>query len=119
MTEFRDTVVRTSQRGGKVIVPSFAVGRTQEIVYSLNRMVTEGSVPHLPVYVDSPLAVNATEIFTHHREYFDEETHAFIREGKHPALDFPGLAVHPFGGRVESDQRPQRTMHHPFGFGHG
>ncbi len=89
--EFRDTVVRTVQRGGKVIVPSFAVGRTQEIVYSLNRMVTEGSVPHLPVYVDSPLAVNATEIFTHHREYFDEETHAFIREGKHPALAFPGL----------------------------
>ena len=89
--EFRDTVVRTIQRGGKVIVPSFAVGRTQEIVYSLNRMVTEGSVPHLPVYVDSPLAVNATEIFTHHREYFDEETQAFIREGKHPALAFPGL----------------------------
>jgi len=89
--EFRDTVVRTIQRGGKLIVPSFAVGRTQEIVYSLNRMVTEGSVPHLPVYVDSPLAVNATEIFTHHREYFDEETQAFIREGKHPALAFPGL----------------------------
>lgn len=89
--EFQDTVARTYRRGGKVIVPAFAVGRTQEIVYALNRMVTEGSIPRLPVFVDSPLAVNATEIFSRHTEYFDHETQAFIREGRHPALEFPGL----------------------------
>ena len=89
--EFRDTVVRTFQRGGKVIVPAFAVGRTQEIVYSLNRMVSEGDLPRIPVYVDSPLAVNASEIFSHYPEYFDDETQKFIRGGSHPALNFPGL----------------------------
>ena len=89
--EFRDTVVRTVRRGGKVIVPAFAVGRTQEIVYSLNRMISEGSLPRLPVFVDSPLAVNATEIFSHYPQYFDEETRRFIQGGGHPALDFKGL----------------------------
>jgi metallo-beta-lactamase family protein len=90
-TEFRDMVVRTYRRGGKVIVPAFAVGRTQEIVYSLNRMIAEGSLPRIPVYVDSPLAVNASDIFSHYPEYFDAETQKFVRDGKHPALDFPGL----------------------------
>jgi metallo-beta-lactamase family protein len=89
--EFRDVVVKTYRRGGKVIVPAFAVGRTQELVYGLSRMVNEGHIPHIPVYVDSPLAVNASDIFTRHAECFDEETHAFIREHRAEALDFPGL----------------------------
>jgi metallo-beta-lactamase family protein len=89
--EFRDTVLRTFKRGGKVIVPAFAVGRTQEIVYSLHRMLDEGSLPPIPIYVDSPLAVNASEIFAKHSDYFDAETQAFIRGGRHPALSFNGL----------------------------
>lgn len=89
--EFRDTVVKTANRGGKVIVPAFAVGRTQEIVYSLNRMISEGSLPRLPVYVDSPLAVNASEIFAKYPQYFDDETQKFIQGGHHPALEFQGL----------------------------
>lgn len=87
----RGVVLKTFRRGGKVIVPAFAVGRTQELVYGLNRMISEGEIPRVPVYVDSPLAVNATEIFTRFPEYFDAETHAFVLSGKHPALDFPGL----------------------------
>jgi metallo-beta-lactamase family protein len=90
-SEFRDVLVRTFRRGGKVIVPAFAVGRTQEIVYSIHRMVDEGSLPHFPIYVDSPLAVNASEVFAHHTECFDDETRSFMRGGSHPALSFPGL----------------------------
>jgi len=89
--EFRDVVKRTLERGGKVIVPAFAVGRTQEIVYHLNQMMYEGDVPLAPVYVDSPLAVKASDIFKNHLECFDEETREFVRESRHPALDFKML----------------------------
>ena len=89
--EFRDAVKRTVERGGKVVVPAFAVGRTQELVYDLNRMISDGEIPRIPVFVDSPLAINASEIFRAHPEYYDDETHEFMRTGHHPALDFPGL----------------------------
>jgi metallo-beta-lactamase family protein len=86
--EFRDVVKKTIERGGKVIVPAFAVGRTQELVYDLNRMMENGDVKRVPVYVDSPLAVNATDVFKRHPECFDEETRKFVEEARHPALDF-------------------------------
>ncbi|RJP52139.1 MAG: MBL fold metallo-hydrolase [Anaerolineaceae bacterium] len=90
-TEFRDVVKRTVERGGKVIVPAFAVGRTQELVYDLNQMMQDGDVPRVPVYVDSPLAVNATQVFKNHLECFDEQTRQFVLEARHPALDFKML----------------------------
>ena len=89
--EFQAVVKKTIERGGKVIVPAFAVGRTQEIVYHLNQMMFEGDVPRVPVYVDSPLAVKASDIFKNHLECFDEETKEFVRESRHPALDFKML----------------------------
>lgn len=89
--EFRDVVKRTVERGGKVIVPAFAVGRTQELVYNLNQMMFHNGVPRVPVYVDSPLAVNATDIFKRHLECFDDETAKFVAEARHPALDFKML----------------------------
>lgn len=90
-TEFRAVVKRTVERSGKVIVPAFAVGRTQELVYDLNRMMHDGDVPRVPVFVDSPLAVNATDVFRRHPECFDEETRKFVEEARHPALDFKML----------------------------
>lgn len=90
-TEFRDVVKRTIERGGKVIVPAFAVGRTQELVYHLNEMMSEREIPSVPVYVDSPLAVNATAVFRNHPECYDEETRQFVLEARHPALDFKML----------------------------
>src|SRR3990172_6922769 len=82
----------TLGRGGKVIIPAFAVGRTQEIVYDLHRMVAAGDLPRVPVYVDSPLAVNVTDIFRAHPECFDEETRAFIEsDEKREALGFDML----------------------------
>ncbi len=89
--EFREVVKRTAERGGKVIIPAFAVGRTQELVYWLNQMMHEDGVPMLPVFVDSPLAVNASDVFKHNADTFDEETRQFVRENRHPALDFKML----------------------------
>jgi len=86
--KFRDVVKRTVLRGGKLIIPAFAVGRTQEIVYHLNIMMHDGEVPRVPVFVDSPLAVNASKIFKNHPQCFDEETRQFVVEARHPALDF-------------------------------
>jgi metallo-beta-lactamase family protein len=90
--ELRQVTTRTLQRGGKVIIPAFAVGRTQEIVYELHRMVAGGEIPSVPVFVDSPLAVNATDVFRLHPECFDEETRQFVKDGKHrEALGFSRL----------------------------
>ncbi len=77
-----ETVInRTFRRGGKVIVPSFAVGRTQELVYRLHQLVEDRDIPpYLPVYVDSPLAVDATGIYRLHPEAYDEEMAKFMLE---------------------------------------
>jgi metallo-beta-lactamase family protein len=75
-----EVIQRTSQRGGKVIIPAFAVERTQLLVYLLNRLYHQGNLPDIPIYVDSPLAVNVTEIFRRHQNYFDEETQDFLRQ---------------------------------------
>ena len=85
--EMRDVILKTLDRKGKVIIPSFAVGRTQELVYNLSRMYDDGDLPTVPVYVDSPLAVNASKIFREHPECFDENMNHLIQTG-HPALDF-------------------------------
>lgn len=81
--ELRQVVLRTVQRGGKVIIPAFAVGRTQELVYALHQMIESGDLPPIPVFVDSPLAVDASRIFRAHPECFDEETRAFIAQDRH------------------------------------
>ncbi len=71
-------VAETAARGGKVIIPAFAVGRTQEIVYRLDQLTHEGRLPPIPVYVDSPLAVNVTEVFRRHPECYDAELLAYM-----------------------------------------
>ncbi|MGE5375482.1 MAG: MBL fold metallo-hydrolase, partial [Bacteroidota bacterium] len=86
--EFETVVDRTLKRGGKVIIPAFAVGRTQELVYHLNMMMFAKEVPPVPVFVDSPLAVNASQVFRKHPECFDDETRWFVQQAQHPALDF-------------------------------
>lgn len=72
------------QRKGKLIIPAFSVGRTQEIVYMLDQLETEGKLPHLKVYVDSPLAVNATMIFGAHPECFDNELNEYMLIDENP-----------------------------------
>ncbi|MFZ0547203.1 MAG: MBL fold metallo-hydrolase [Candidatus Promineifilaceae bacterium] len=77
-------VNETYKRGGKVIVPSFAVGRTQELVYTLHQLVESRDIPpNLPVYVDSPMAIDATGIYRLHPEAYDEEVFAFLADDRH------------------------------------
>ncbi len=91
--EFRKVVQRTTGRGGKVIIPAFAVGRTQELVYYLHKMMEEGDVPEIPVFVDSPLAIRASQIYRDHPECFDQETRDLIaKDEHHVALGFDKLS---------------------------
>ena len=78
------------EKKGKLIIPAFAVGRTQEIVYMLDKLYDAGELPHIPIYVDSPLAVNATNVFLSHPECFDEELHNHMVEDEDP-FGFNGL----------------------------
>ena len=69
----RTTIERTAAENGKLIIPAFAVGRTQEIVYHLNQLWHAGTLPPLPVFVDSPMAIDATDIFRTHPECYDDD----------------------------------------------
>jgi metallo-beta-lactamase family protein len=79
-----DIVNRTIQRGGKMIVPAFAVGRTQQLVLMLHQLINAGKIPAFPIFVDSPLAVNVTEVFRRHPELFDDEANAFLASHEDP-----------------------------------
>ena len=75
----------TFERGGSVIIPSFAYGRTQELIYILHELYDKGEVPRRPIYVDSPLASNITKVFGEHPEVYDKETHeTFLEKGENP-----------------------------------
>ena len=97
---FLDIVSETLDNKGTVVIPSFAVGRTQEILYELNKIKETKNdekfqkeyekLMKAPVYVDSPLAISATEVFKENMDLFDEETQEEIKKGDHP-LEFPGL----------------------------
>lgn len=73
-----ETVRRTAARGGKVVIPAFSVGRTQTVVYFLHQLMTAGRLPEVPIFVDSPMAVKATEVFQAHPECFDAETQQLL-----------------------------------------
>ncbi len=89
--ELRTAIVETLKRGGNVIIPSFALERAQDILFYIREFKEEGSIPRsTPVFLDSPLAINATKIFLSHTECFDEETLKILRSGKDP-FRFEGL----------------------------
>lgn len=77
-------VRETIHRKGKVIIPAFSVGRTQLIVYTLHQLAESGDLPEVPIFVDSPLSVNATEVFRLHPECFNEKIYTFLREKENP-----------------------------------
>ncbi len=78
-------VNETAQRGGKLVIPAFAVERTQELVFYFHLLVDQGRIPEIPIWVDSPMAINATSIFQIHPECYDEEIHeAFIKHHENP-----------------------------------
>ncbi len=77
-------VCDTLKQGGKVIVPAFSVGRTQQMVYTLHQLTDAGRLPRVPIYVDSPLSVNATEVYRLHPECFNDDIYRFLREKANP-----------------------------------
>jgi metallo-beta-lactamase family protein len=102
----RDVVNSTARRHGKVIIPAFAVGRAQELVYALNQLDAAGDIPPVPVFVDSPLAVNATDVFRLHPEEWNEEVQRFLTEdGRRSPFDY---------GQVEyiRDVRRSKQLNH-------
>ena len=88
--EFGEIVEAALKRGGKVMIPAFAVERTQQLLYILNQLFHSGKLRQVPVYVDSPLAVNATEIFRIHPECFNETVYRFLFDQRDPFI-FDGL----------------------------
>ncbi len=82
--ELARIISETAARGGKTIIPAFALDRTQEIVYSIHRSILNGAIRPLPVFADSPLAMDATEIYRMHPEVFDQETVAFMEKHEDP-----------------------------------
>ncbi|MBU4566793.1 MAG: MBL fold metallo-hydrolase [Desulfarculus sp.] len=105
--ELLDVVKQAYQEGGKVLIPAFAVERTQEIIYILAAAHRRGELPDdLPVFLDSPLAINATRIFRDHPEYFDEQTKEILANGETP-LNFPNLK---FTTTSEESQNINRYM---------
>ena len=95
-----DTVRLVAEANGVLLVPSFAIGRTQEVVWQLDRLIDAGAIPLLPLYLDSPMASKASDIYRNHAEYFDEETARLLRAGGSP-LDYPDQHV---TRRVEESQ---------------
>ncbi len=83
-----ETVRMVAEAKGVLLVPSFAIGRTQEVVWELDRLIDRGEIPLLPLYLDSPMASKASDIYRRHADYFDEETGKLLREGDTP-LDYP------------------------------
>jgi metallo-beta-lactamase family protein len=82
-----EAVRRVAARGGKVLVPAFALGRAQELIYSLHQLWRAGKIPQVPIHVDSPLAVDVTTVFRMHPEVFDQREHLIIAESR--VFDFP------------------------------
>lgn len=87
-----ETVRMVDEANGVLLVPSFAIGRTQEVVWELDRLIERGEIPLLPLYLDSPMASKASDIYRRHPDYYDEETAELLRSGDTP-LDYPDQHV--------------------------
>lgn len=107
--KLRDVVNRTCARGGRIIVPAFAVGRTQQLVLLLHELANAGQIPSIPIFVDSPLAVNVTEVFRKHPECFNAETRQYLLDGEDP-FGFSRLQYI----REASESKKLNDLHGPF-----
>jgi len=82
--KLKGAINRTVERKGKILIPSFTLERTQELLYFLNELLKEKSIPPIPIYVDSPLAVDITDLFKYHLDYLDEETRRAVQNKESP-----------------------------------
>ena len=81
LEEFREILTRAVKKGEKVLIPAFAIGRTQEILYRLAELIRDGRIPQLPIYLDSPMAIAATRLYVKHQDLFDDEAGMLMRRG--------------------------------------
>ncbi len=109
VNKLRDVVNRTCARGGRIIVPAFAVGRTQQLVLSLHQLANEGHIPSIPIFVDSPLAVDVTKVFRDHVECFNAETRQYLLDGEDP-FGFSRLQYI----REAAESKKLNDLHGPF-----
>jgi metallo-beta-lactamase family protein len=109
MNKLADVVIRTAGRGGKVIVPAFAVGRTQTLVVLLHQLTAEKRVPDIPIFVDSPLALNVTDIFRSHPECYDDEIRKYLDNHEDP-FGFRRLTY----VRDANESKKLNDLHGPF-----
>jgi len=91
-TQMSEIIHRTVERGGNVVIPTFAIERAQELMYHIGRLVYADRIPDIPIILDSPMAVDVTEIFYKHRQYLDEETRQLTESGQ-PPLRYQGLRL--------------------------
>lgn len=82
--KLRDAINRTVERKGKILIPSFSLERTQEVIYFLGELLKEKAIPSIPIYVDSPLATDITEVFQLHSDFLDRKTRIIFRQGENP-----------------------------------
>jgi len=87
-----EVITSTRKAGGNIVVPSFALQRAQEILYRLNELLIDDRIPHLMVFLDSPMASSITEVFKHHTELFDQEMKSLLRHHRSP-FEFPGFRM--------------------------
>ena len=85
-------IVETKEAGGNVVIPTFAIERAQELLYDINKLLKEDKIPHLLVFVNSPMAINVTEVFKKYPDYFDKEARALLKEDE-SLFDFPLLKM--------------------------
>jgi len=98
----KEVINRTVARKGKILIPSFTLERTQELIYFLNALLKEKAIPPVPVYIDSPLAIDITDLFKFHLAYLDEETREAIKNNQSP---FEFLNI-----RYIRDQRESKNL---------
>jgi len=107
-SKLKEAINRTVERKGKVIIPSFTLERTQEVIYFLNELLKEKAIPFIPIYVDSPLATDITEVFQFHLDYLNDEAKDAIKQGRSPFefLNLRYVRDQKESKRLNSDKRP-------------
>lgn len=112
LTQLERVIQSTIRAGGNVVVPTFAVERAQELLYFISQLVHDNRIPQVPIYLDSPMAVDVTEIFQRHRDRYDADVWSRITKGIHP-LKFPGLTLSSTTNdskAINADTRPSIIM---------
>jgi metallo-beta-lactamase family protein len=107
LTQLEQAVKDVIAQNGVLLIPSFAIGRTQEVVWALQHLLDAGRIPKIQLYLDSPMASKASTIYREHRDYYDAETLALLDKGEGP-IDFPNEQETPLAAQSEKIDRARR-----------